>query len=224
MGDSSDSEGNWSPRTDSDWSNDYSDDDLDTSSLEITTDIFDTSVHTNVDDICVVCQLDFENGEEISFLVNCTHFFHHDCIMGWVSRKRDCPTCRTSIKSSSYNVPESQPVLQPRPLLASPLPRVPNAADWRVANWAAAEARIASVRLQRIQEERQSWLWSSPGENEDNEEATREAADDALVQDVRRVYNSTTFTTTDRERMAQLRAESEAGRQGRTEFERMLGI
>lgn len=61
MGDSSDSEDNWSARTDSDWSSDYSDDDLDTSSLEITTDTFDASVHTNVDDICAVCQLDFES-------------------------------------------------------------------------------------------------------------------------------------------------------------------
>jgi hypothetical protein len=56
------------------------------------------------DVICVVCMVEYENGDEIlrnaihesQASTSCNHFFHKECIMAWIrmSRKRECPCCR----------------------------------------------------------------------------------------------------------------------------------
>ncbi|XP_071730714.1 brassinosteroid-responsive RING protein 1-like [Rutidosis leptorrhynchoides] len=45
---------------------------------------------------CVVCLYDFEAGDEIRGLTNCSHVFHRCCIDRWMDHDRKtCPLCRT---------------------------------------------------------------------------------------------------------------------------------
>ncbi|XP_057467010.1 RING-H2 finger protein ATL52-like [Actinidia eriantha] len=44
---------------------------------------------------CAVCLCDFEEGEEVRTLPECTHYFHVPCIDMWLSSHTTCPICRT---------------------------------------------------------------------------------------------------------------------------------
>ena len=44
---------------------------------------------------CAVCLCDFEEGEEVCTLPECTHSFHVPCIDMWLSSHTTCPICRT---------------------------------------------------------------------------------------------------------------------------------
>ncbi|KAH7433180.1 hypothetical protein KP509_07G057800 [Ceratopteris richardii] len=54
---------------------------------------------SNVD--CVVCLVDFEEGETLCQLPKCKHVFHKDCIDMWLSSHTTCPLCRYSLISGS---------------------------------------------------------------------------------------------------------------------------
>jgi len=41
---------------------------------------------------CLICQMDFEEGQEIRGLP-CMHFYHKDCVDIWLSKKKTCPKC-----------------------------------------------------------------------------------------------------------------------------------
>jgi len=45
---------------------------------------------------CAICLVDFEQGDEISWSDDdeCHHHFHRYCILKWLLRHKDCPTCR----------------------------------------------------------------------------------------------------------------------------------
>ena len=46
---------------------------------------------------CVICIQTFQENDEISYSANpkCSHYFHYDCIAGWLIAKHSkCPTCR----------------------------------------------------------------------------------------------------------------------------------
>merc|ERR1712146_406614 len=45
---------------------------------------------------CLVCQYDFEDGEELK-LLPCGHAFHKECIDGWLESHKTCVTCKRSI-------------------------------------------------------------------------------------------------------------------------------
>lgn len=45
---------------------------------------------------CPICLNDFEDDEEVCFL-DCTHKFHHNCIVQWVREKNTCPLCRRKL-------------------------------------------------------------------------------------------------------------------------------
>lgn len=45
---------------------------------------------------CVVCQADFEDGEQVRRLP-CSHVFHTACIDEWLRRCTDCPICKTNV-------------------------------------------------------------------------------------------------------------------------------
>ncbi|KAL3530411.1 hypothetical protein ACH5RR_009733 [Cinchona calisaya] len=50
------------------------------------------------DEICVVCQSEFENEETLGIL-GCGHQYHVDCIKRWLQHKNVCPICkRTAIQ------------------------------------------------------------------------------------------------------------------------------
>lgn len=63
--------------------------------------VLDHTVETRVNDkvevegeeICVICQMEFEAGEACHAL-QCGHWYHKDCIDKWVRHGSFCPVCR----------------------------------------------------------------------------------------------------------------------------------
>lgn len=60
---------------------------------------------------CSVCLSDFKEGELLRLLPHCGHFYHHDCLLPWLTlRKNVCPLCNVTVEtqdeddSSSLNV------------------------------------------------------------------------------------------------------------------------
>ncbi|CAN8254945.1 unnamed protein product [Cochlearia groenlandica] len=51
------------------------------------------SCNKNVVDRCVVCQMEFEEGESLVVLRLCEHPYHNDCISKWLQAKKICPIC-----------------------------------------------------------------------------------------------------------------------------------
>ncbi|GLT85078.1 hypothetical protein SLE2022_032800 [Rubroshorea leprosula] len=50
-------------------------------------------------DRCVVCQVEYEEGESLAALC-CGHLYHSECICQWLQIKKVCPICGTEISSS----------------------------------------------------------------------------------------------------------------------------
>ncbi|KAE8768918.1 ring-H2 zinc finger protein [Hordeum vulgare] len=46
---------------------------------------------------CVVCLSEFEDGDQLRLLPNCSHTFHPDCIREWLAGHVTCPVCRCSL-------------------------------------------------------------------------------------------------------------------------------
>ncbi|XP_078440240.1 E3 ubiquitin ligase BIG BROTHER-related-like [Wolffia australiana] len=47
-------------------------------------------------DQCVICQLDYEDGEALVAL-SCKHIYHPDCINNWLQINKVCPICNTEV-------------------------------------------------------------------------------------------------------------------------------
>jgi len=61
------------------------------------------------DDICVVCQDDFRDGQNVKILP-CNHFFHVECIDKWLERTLACPICLRPLPLiTMYNSETVQP-------------------------------------------------------------------------------------------------------------------
>jgi hypothetical protein len=61
-------------------------------------------VATNVqDDICNICQENFDQAQEIRRLTFCNHSFHRECVDRWFSSNVHCPTCRHDIREIDEN-------------------------------------------------------------------------------------------------------------------------
>ncbi|XP_020600344.1 RING-H2 finger protein ATL16-like [Phalaenopsis equestris] len=50
---------------------------------------------------CSVCLNEFREEERIRMLPNCFHVFHIDCIDTWLQTHKNCPICRSEIKTTS---------------------------------------------------------------------------------------------------------------------------
>ncbi|KAL1563156.1 RING-type E3 ubiquitin transferase [Salvia divinorum] len=48
---------------------------------------------------CAVCLNEFQQGEKLREIPNCSHVFHIDCIDIWLQNNANCPLCRTSISA-----------------------------------------------------------------------------------------------------------------------------
>lgn len=46
-------------------------------------------------DRCVICQVEYEEGESIVALLPCEHLYHSECISNWLQIKKICPICGT---------------------------------------------------------------------------------------------------------------------------------
>lgn len=51
------------------------------------------SHNKNEIDRCVVCQMEFEEGESLVILRLCNHSYHSECITKWLQTKKVCPIC-----------------------------------------------------------------------------------------------------------------------------------
>lgn len=49
------------------------------------------------DNECAVCLSEFQDGESLKHLPNCTHVFHIACIDIWFQSHSNCPICRSHI-------------------------------------------------------------------------------------------------------------------------------
>ncbi|MED6206205.1 hypothetical protein PIB30_024651 [Stylosanthes scabra] len=63
------------------------------------------------DTICSICLCEYRPKEVIRTITECEHYFHVDCIDGWLKMNATCPLCRklpaTSNSSSSSSLPFS---------------------------------------------------------------------------------------------------------------------
>jgi hypothetical protein len=57
----------------------------------------------NQDDICAICQENFEEGQYVRHITHCNHSFHRDCIDTWFRGNVHCPTCRHDIREVEVN-------------------------------------------------------------------------------------------------------------------------
>ncbi|KAL0396087.1 UNVERIFIED_CONTAM: putative E3 ubiquitin-protein ligase RHG1A [Sesamum calycinum] len=51
---------------------------------------------------CSICQEEYELDDEMGKL-NCSHFYHIDCIRQWLGQKNTCPICKTAAVSQTSN-------------------------------------------------------------------------------------------------------------------------
>jgi len=58
----------------------------------------DAIVSTSTENECVICLINYIEGDVIRELDACKHFYHKDCIDKWLVQKANCPMCRTAIE------------------------------------------------------------------------------------------------------------------------------
>lgn len=52
--------------------------------------------HMSVEDPCVICRFDYEDGDVLSTLP-CKHHYHADCIKNWLQINKVCPICSAEV-------------------------------------------------------------------------------------------------------------------------------
>ncbi|KAG6773667.1 hypothetical protein POTOM_020960 [Populus tomentosa] len=53
-------------------------------------------------DSCVICRLDYEDGETLT-LLSCKHSYHSECINNWLKINKACPVCNTEVSTSAHS-------------------------------------------------------------------------------------------------------------------------
>lgn len=54
---------------------------------------------------CAICLVDFQESDEIIPLpCDPKHYFHPECIEGWLKNNNICPLCKTPITEEALNV------------------------------------------------------------------------------------------------------------------------
>ena len=59
---------------------------------------------TGHQDVCPICKLDFDDGEELIFFPGCDHKYHWLCLDGWLKLKRKCPYCSNGFRKSLWGL------------------------------------------------------------------------------------------------------------------------
>jgi|LauGreDrversion4_2_1035121.scaffolds.fasta_scaffold196976_1 hypothetical protein len=57
---------------------------------------------------CSICLREFDDGEQLQRIPNCSHIFHDQCLRNWFVQAQICPMCRGNI----IRVPEAVSPLQ----------------------------------------------------------------------------------------------------------------
>ncbi|GJP40814.1 hypothetical protein CLOM_g488 [Closterium sp. NIES-68] len=50
------------------------------------------------EDMCAICQLEYEEGEELLLLPPCHHSYHEECVVQWLGRNKVCPVCKEEVQ------------------------------------------------------------------------------------------------------------------------------
>ncbi|XP_044489921.1 E3 ubiquitin ligase BIG BROTHER-related-like isoform X1 [Mangifera indica] len=53
-------------------------------------------------DLCVICRVDYEDGETLT-LLSCQHAYHSECINDWLRINKVCPICLTEVSTSGHS-------------------------------------------------------------------------------------------------------------------------
>ncbi|XP_011002253.1 PREDICTED: E3 ubiquitin ligase BIG BROTHER-related isoform X2 [Populus euphratica] len=53
-------------------------------------------------DTCVICRLDYEDGETLT-LLSCKHSYHSECINNWLKINKVCPVCSTEVSTAAHS-------------------------------------------------------------------------------------------------------------------------
>lgn len=53
-------------------------------------------------DSCVICRLDYEDGETLTVL-SCKHSYHSECINNWLKINKVCPVCSAEVSTSGHS-------------------------------------------------------------------------------------------------------------------------
>ncbi|XP_027174046.1 RING-H2 finger protein ATL56-like [Coffea eugenioides] len=78
-----------------------------TSSLYSMQDLYDLLPHLNYSASeqttmdCAICLEGFKEGELSRKLPDCNHLFHLNCVDNWLTKKPNCPVCRTRVQLHS---------------------------------------------------------------------------------------------------------------------------
>jgi hypothetical protein len=48
-------------------------------------------------EVCAICAMDYQEGEELIFVPGCTHHYHSGCLKVWLKMNSTCPSCRNDI-------------------------------------------------------------------------------------------------------------------------------
>ncbi|XP_002521533.2 E3 ubiquitin ligase BIG BROTHER-related [Ricinus communis] len=60
------------------------------------------SSQNGTNDSCVICRLDYEDGETLT-LLSCKHSYHSECINNWLKINKVCPVCSTEVSTSGHS-------------------------------------------------------------------------------------------------------------------------
>lgn len=71
------------------------------------------------ENMCSVCLCEFEEGDDVRRLPDCSHSFHAPCIDMWLYSHSNCPLCRTEMSPSP-----ALPLRQQAPPSPSGLPHI----------------------------------------------------------------------------------------------------
>jgi len=55
------------------------------------------------EEVCPICLIEYEDGEELRCLPPCNHAFHKDCVDSWLQNNATCPACRTTVIADQDN-------------------------------------------------------------------------------------------------------------------------
>ncbi|EGZ30747.1 hypothetical protein PHYSODRAFT_295425 [Phytophthora sojae] len=58
---------------------------------------------TENDDVCPICLIEFEDGEDVRNLP-CKHIFHVACIDEWLKRNTSCPMCKSNVDLDAVDI------------------------------------------------------------------------------------------------------------------------
>ncbi|KAE9112670.1 hypothetical protein PF005_g10853 [Phytophthora fragariae] len=63
---------------------------------------------TESDDLCPICLIEFEDGEDVRNLP-CKHIFHVGCIDEWFKRNTSCPMCKSNVDLDAVDITVETP-------------------------------------------------------------------------------------------------------------------